>query len=174
MYDCTFADLSEEAVTKEYVEEMHKRGVYVCGVSNYRNETWNQKAIRCGYDALCSGWDINPIEQGNICNLQSDIDFSDFTHEGSVTDNQLQLSNGDTVVPNFQIPSVFIGGGCLEVKFIGTISVVMGDKINLSVTSDNNDVHLFSTAFFEAAPTFTITSVGSTIISGIAYKASKL
>lgn len=174
LYDCTYADWLEESVTKEYVEEMHKRGVYVCGVSNYRNEAWNQKAIRCGYDAICSGWDINPIEHGNICNLQSDIDFSDFTHNGEVTNYELHLSDGNTVVPNFQIPSVFVGGGYLEVKFIGTLSVVMGDKINLSVSSDNNDVHLFSTAFFEAAPTFTITSVGSATISGITYKASRL
>ena len=50
----------------------------------------------------------------------------------------------------------------------------MGDKINLDITSNNDDVKILSTAFFESAPTFLITSVGNTMVKGIRYKAAKM
>ena len=174
LYDSTYADNANDSVTQEYVETMHEKGYLVCGVPNYRNEAWNQKALSLGYDALCSGWNINPIKNGNICELYADIDYSDFTHNGSVSDGELILANGNTVSPNFQIPSVFIGGGYLEIKFNGTLTIIMGDKINLSVTSNNDDVHIFSSAFFESAPTFQLTSSGNTTIKGMTFKASRL
>lgn len=174
LYDCTFADNADDSVTQEFVEEMHKKGYLVCGIPNYRSEAWNQKALRLGYDALCSGWNINPITDANICDLIADIEYSGFTHNGVVADGVLSLSNGNTVVPNFQIPSVFIGGGYLEIKFNGTLNFAMGDKINIDITSNNDDIKILSTAFFESAPTFLITSVGNTLIKGIRYKAAKM
>jgi hypothetical protein len=102
------------------------------------------------------------------------MSFSDFTHNGSVSNGVLTLANGNTVTPNFNIPSVFLGGGWLELKFNGTLVVTMGDKINETITSDGENIVTFSSSFFESAPTFTITSSRSTTITGIQYKASRL
>lgn len=177
LYDAAKIDSWDEDLVVDYVETMHNHGHFVAGIPNdipRRGEPSNQKYLRCNYDALCSGWNINKIENGNICNLSADIDFSDFTHNGSVSNGVLTLANGNTITPNFSIPSVFLGGGYLEIKFIGTLNFVMGDNINYTMSSDKYDVRVFSSAFFESVPTFTITSSGSTTITGIQYKASRL
>ena len=174
LYCAAKIDSKTESTVVDYVERMHKKGYFVAGIPFDRNEASNQKYLRCNYDGLCSAWDINRIENGNICNLSADISFADFTHNGSVSGGVLTLSNGNTIVPNFQIPSVFLGGAYLEIKFSGSLTVTMGDKINETVTSSGEKVVTFSSSFFESAPTFTITSVGSTTVTGIQFKASQL
>ena len=174
LYCAAKIDSKDESVVIDYVEKMHKKGYFVAGIPFDRNEASNQKYLRCNYDGLCSAWDINRLEHGNICELGADMDFSDFTHNGTVSGGVLTLANGNTIAPNFTIPSVFLGGAYLELKFTGTLTVQMGDKINETITSSGEKIITFSSSFFESAPTFLITSSGSTTITGIQFKASKL
>lgn len=174
LYCAAKIDSKDESVVIDYVEKMHKKGYFVAGIPFDRNEASNQKYLRCNYDGLCSAWNINRLEQGNICELGADIDFSDFTHNGTVSGGVLTLANGNTIVPNFTIPSVFLGGAYLELKFTGTLTVQMGEKVNETITSSGEKIVTFSSSFFESAPTFLITSSGSTTVTEIHFKASKL
>lgn len=165
--DFTDAELSE------IIALLHKNGYQIACAATYLNITQVQRLISLGFDCCSSGYEINEIDCGNLCNLSADIDFSDFITTGTVVDNVLTLESGDTIIPNASISSVFIGGGSLHILFSGTITISIAGRSG-SFTSDGNKSMWFSTRFLQEIPTFTITATANTEVYSITYRASKM
>lgn len=171
--DCSNSVFSEftDSDWKNYIEAIHNAGYFVGGA--YMTETVKQKMFGMGWDAYASTYPINEIESGNLCNLFADVSYDDFTTNGTVSDGVLTLSTGNTITPNATLPSVFLGGGSLHIRFNGSISVSFGG-VSGTFTSDGTKDVWFSSFFEEAAPTFTITATSETEVYDISYKASKM
>lgn len=164
-----------DADWKSLVEAVHKAGYLIGFVGGYAGEAKSQKLLSLGFDVSGSSWNIPEINNGNLCNLFGDVDFSDFVTNGTVANGVLTLSIGNIITPNASsIPSVFLGGGSLHIRFNGTITLVFGDSISDTFTSDGTAEMWFSTYFEESAPTFTITATANTEVYGITYKASRM
>ena len=159
---------------KALIDAVHSNGYLIGLMSGYAGEVLSQKLLGFGFDVSGSCWNINDFEYGNLCNLYADTNFEEFTTDGSVSNGTLSLSSGDEIVPNADIPSVFLGGGSLHIRFNGTISLVFGDNINANFTSDGSRDMWFSTFFEESVPTFTITATANTEVYDITYKASRM
>ena len=161
---------------REYVSTMHKMGKYVNDVPNYRSEAYTQTALEAGVDTLCSGWNIPDFGCGNICNLSGDVDYTMFSTNGTISNENVVLSNGQKVnVPTSLIKHVFIGGGYLTIRYIGTLKVKMGRHINREFNSDDSEkLRIFSSAFLDENAIFELTAVGSVTIKELQYKASEL
>lgn len=158
---------------KATAEDLHKNGYFIS--TAYVGETQKQKLFNLGFDAVASSYAINEIENGNICNLYCDTDFSDFITTGTVSGGTLTLAQNDTIVPTTVTDSVFLGGGSLHIRFDGTISLKFGKNINaLTFASDGMSDVWFSTYFEEAIPTFEITASEATEVYDVTYKASRM
>lgn len=131
---------------------------------------------RAGFDLFISSFNINEIESGNLCNLFGENEFSDFSTTGIVADNAITLSATQTIVPAETLPSVFLGGGCLRIRFNGEIILYLGDYINdtYHFTSDGSETYNFTTFFENESPTFRVYAVQSTTVYEIDYKASAM
>lgn len=168
-----------DADLDDLVEACHTRGVYIGYTNNYKNPIDNLRVLKHGFDFASSGWDVNDFNYGNLIHVSSDVDFSDFTHTGSVLDGKLFLENGDTVQLTTQLNSCFLAKGILDVVFDGSIGLSMGKYIDVKATdtklftSDSKNSIRFSTMFLELVPDFTITASGNVVISQIMYKASR-
>jgi hypothetical protein len=130
------------------------------------------EAMRCGFDLIGSGWDVEDFHDGNVSHLIGDTSFSDFTHNGTITNYTLVLSTGKTVSSN-NTDTVHIGKGSLHIRFNGTITVAMGEYINTNITSDGTEDVWLSTVFIDEAPNFSISAVNATTIYNITYDASR-
>ena len=127
-----------------------------------------------GFDFSASGWDINEIDNGNLCNLTADLRFDDFRTDGTEREAVLCLDAGQSVAPGVELPSEFLSGGSLHVRFEGKIRVEMGDYIHTEFASDGERSMWWSSYFIEQAPTFRITAGEPTRIINMTYKASKM
>ena len=154
-----------------YIDAIHEAGFTICGA--YINAQIWQKLYNMGWDILASGAQINEIEHGNLCNLYSDTSFADFTTAGTVSSGVLSLTAGQTITPSTTIPSVFLGGGSLHIRFSGKIYVNLG-KVVTSYTSDGTSDVWVSSYFEEAAPTFTIEADQNVNVYDLSYKASRM
>lgn len=164
-----------DAEIKEIVDLLHEHGYWIGLAGCYETEATNQRLMALGFDFSASGWHINEFESGNLCNLSADIDYSDFTTNGTVTNNLLTLTAGQTIEPNATLPTVFLGGGSLHIRFKGKIKINMGSYINnQEIESDGSQSLWFSTFFMRQIPTFSIEAVTSTEVLNIDYKASKM
>ena len=136
----------------------------------------NHKMITAGLDYICSTYQIPDIISGNICNLTNNESWSDFTTTGSVSNNAVSLSSGQTIRPHDTYSSVFLGGGAMHIRFNGSITVTMGHFINTAytLTSDGTEDIFISTYFDREAPTFTIAATAATTVYELTYKASNL
>lgn len=163
----------EDSDWVELVDAVHAAGYLIAFNGGYTGEVLSQKLFSLGFDYSGSGWNINEITHGNICNLFGDVDFSDFVTTGTVADEVLNLAADDTVLTSVT-NSVFLGGGSLHIRFNGTIHLKFGDYIDTDFTSDGFEEMWFSTYFEEAVPTFTITAITACEVFEINYKASKM
>ena len=100
----------------------------------------------------------------------------DLVDEGMITEREavLCLDAGQSVAPGVELPSEFLSGGSLHVRFEGKIRVEMGDYIHTEFASDGERSMWWSSYFIEQAPTFRITAVEPTRIINMTYKASKM
>lgn len=158
----------------EIVDLLHTNGYLIGFAGSYQTEAESQRLLSLGFDFSASGYQINDIDSGNICNLSADIDYSDFTTDGTIANNLLTLASGDTITLAETIPSVFLGGASLHIRFNGTLTIRMGNYINDSFTSDGSKSMWFSTYYLNSAPTFIITATAQTQIINIDFKASKM
>lgn len=166
-------DFTDEQL-RTIAREVHNVGCYVGYAGCYEPPQNNQKLLDMGFDFSASGWDINEIDNGNLCNLTADLRFDDFRTDGTERDAVLCLDAGQSVAPGVELPSEFLSGGSLHVRFEGKIRVEMGDYIHTEFTSDGERSMWWSSYFIEQAPTFRITAVEPTRIINMTYKASKM
>ena len=128
--------------------------------------------MRCGFDVLGSGWDVEDFHDGNIDHLIGDITFDDFAHEGTVINETLVLESGKWV-SNIASNIVHIGKGSLHIKFSGTIHVEMGRYINTDITSDGTEDIWLSTVFLDERPIFNVLTQSAVTIFNISFDSSK-
>ena len=166
-------DFTDEQL-RTIAREVHNVGCYVGYAGCYEPPQNNQKLLDMGFDFSASGWDINEIDNGNLCNLTADLRFDDFRTDGTEREAVLCLDAGQSVAPGVELPSEFLSGGSLHVRFEGKIRVEMGDYIHTEFASDGERSMWWSSYFIEQAPTFRITAVEPTRIINMTYKASKM
>ena len=166
-------DFTDEQL-RTIAREVHNVGCYVGFAGCYEPPQNTQKLLDMGFDFSASGWDINEIDNGNLCNLTADLRFDDFRTSGVERDAVLHLAPGQTLEPGVELSSEFLSGGSLHIRFAGKIRVEMGDYIHTEFESDGERSMWLSTYFMEQAPTFRITAVEPTRVINITYKASKM
>lgn len=164
----------EDDELQELVDLLHNNGYFIVFDGNYYDEEKNQRLKQMNFDGQTTNWDIPKFESGNVCNLSAEIDYSEFTHNGTVTDNELTLAAGNTIEPNFNFESMFISKAYLEIRFAGTITISMG-KVTGTFVSDGSKTTVFSNVFLnsQTPPKFVITAVSETKVIDIVYKVSK-
>jgi len=156
---------------KAYIEAIHSAGYYI-GTAYPGNNSY--LLLDQGFDVIASSGAINDISNGNLCNLDSGSDFADFTiSNGTISNGTLTLANYATVVPATALPTVFLGGGSLHIRFSGRVFINLGTQ-NMAVTSDGSKDVWVSTFFEEQQATFRVEASGEVIIYDITYKASKM
>ena len=163
-----------DAELTEIVGALHAEGYWIGYAGSYLQEPVSQRLLALGFDFCASNYQINEFESGNLCNLNADIDYGDFITTGTVTNSLLTLQNEETLEPNANLPTVFLGGGSLHIRFVGTITISMGKYINTSITSDGTQSMWFSTYYLNRIPTFLITATAETQIINVDFKASKM
>lgn len=157
----------------EIVNTLHTNGYWIGFAGSYVSETESQRLLRLGFDFSASGYQVNDFENGNICNLSADLDYSDFNTNGTVANNMLTLATGQTIAPNATIPSVFLSKMSLHITFSGTINLKMG-HIDSTITSDGSKSMWFSSYKIVSDPTFLITATSETYIINISFKSSEV
>jgi hypothetical protein len=158
---------------KDIVDTLHSEGYLIGFAGCYNSENQNQRLLSLGFDFSGSGWQIPEFFNGNICNLDGNFNFSDFSTQGTVENGILTLVEGQTVAPATSIPQCFVGGGCLTIRFSGTIQFVFGNYINESFTSGGEKQLTFTTYFLDSVPTFSISASENTDIFELSYRASE-
>lgn len=167
------SDFTDEQL-RVIVREVHNAGCHVGYAGCYESPVVSRKLLGMGFDFSASGWDINEIESGNLCNLTADVEFGDFVTDGTVKDAVLELKAGQTVKPGAHLKHEFLAGGSLHIRFEGVIYVEMGDYIHSEFESDGSQSMWFSSYFMEQVPAFTITGKRNARIINMTYKASKM
>ena len=157
---------------KARIDLLHENGSLDIWNSFYDSGADTQRALKLGCDFSTSGWDIPEIENPNICNITSDLNYEDFSTNGVVNGGVLTLSNNQYVKKILE-GNTFLSGSSLRINFTGTLHVKLGDFIDDDITSDGVQDNWFSTYHLESYPSFELTSVGDTTINYITYKASK-
>ncbi len=159
---------------QEFVDYLHSYGYFIVFNGNYYDEEKNQRLKLMNFDGQTTNWDIPKFESGNVCNLSAEIDYSEFIHNGSVSNNELTLAIGNTIEPDFTFESMFLSKAYLEIRFAGTITISMG-KVTGTFVSDGSKTTVFSNVFLnsQTAPKFVITAVSETKVIDIVYRVSK-
>lgn len=156
---------------------VHEKGCLLGIAGCYQTALQNIAFFEAGGDVNASGYFVNDFQQGNICNLKGDVDYSDFTiTNGSVVDGVLTLASGGTISSG-ALSSIYLGKGSLRIRFNGTLQVTsFGHSrfTDITLSSDGTLTKWLSTYFLEQTPTFSITATESTEIYMIDYKASKV
>lgn len=172
MLDATAFDQMTTDQLKAMTNLIHSYGCLAMIPAFYLSVEKRIEAMRCGFDLIGSGWDVEDFHDGNVCHLIGDTSFTDYTHNGTVTDYTLVLSAGKTVSSN-NTNVVHIGKGSLHIRFNGIITVTMGEYINTNLTSDGSEDVWISTVFVDETPNFSISVVNATTIYSITYDASR-
>ena len=156
---------------KKIADEVHKLGCLIGWAASYDSEQISQILLLAGFDASAAKNQVNDFDYGNLCNYNTDLDFSDFTTNGTVENGILTLSPNQTLKPKVTWEKMFLGKEVLRLKFKGTISLNMYGTNRL--VSDGNVTNFFSSYICDGIPSFTITAITETNISTCNYKASK-
>ena len=172
----TFFDETGGETLAELAQAVHEQGCMLGIAGVYSTPTRLAKFFADGGDVNASGWTVNEFDNGNICNLRGDADFSDFTvTDGTASDGVLSLAtNGKIASPAYN--AVYLGKGFLRIRFSGEIKVLSfghSKNTNATFTSDGSQTIWLSSFFLEQTPTFEIQAVSATEIYMITYSSSK-
>jgi len=171
MDDVSARDLSTDELLS-FADVVHKNGGYIgsCGV--YQSAGTNLKLAKLGFDWNATGNEVEYFGSGNLLNLHDNENFEDFYTQGDVTSGVLHLTNGQYLSSALR-ESVFLSKAILQIRFVGELSITMGDYINnLTVESDGVNAIELSTFFINMPPNFTIQSIGNSTVYDCVYKAS--
>jgi hypothetical protein len=161
-----------ESQLKAIVDLVHSYGCLALIPAVYLTVPQRIMAMRCGFDLLGSGWDVEDFHDGNIDHLIGDVTFDDFSHEGTVTNETLVLANEEWI-SNVNSDNVHIGKGSLHIKFNGTIHVQMGRYIDTDITSDGTEDIWLSTVYLDERPIFNIQAQSAVTVYNITFDSSR-
>ena len=161
-----------EADWHNMAKTVHSAG-YLIG-SAYTSPLLLPVLQRAGFDMFIANYNINNIDNGNICNLYGETDFTGFTTTGTVSNNVVTLATGQELKPTQELQTAFLGGGYLSIRFSGSIYLYMGAYLNNAYhfESDGTIPIEFTTLYENAIPTFRIVAKEDTTIYEIVFKSS--
>lgn len=138
----------------------HSHGCYVGFAGCYESPETSARMFSLGFDFSASGWDINEIRHGNLCNIS--------------LENSVSLEPGEPLkLKKKRLPELFLSGASLRIAFKGTLHIRMGSHIDSDFTSDGStSIHL-STYFLEESPDFSISAVDAAEITYLTYSVSE-
>ncbi|MGN0189453.1 MAG: hypothetical protein ACI395_08065 [Candidatus Cryptobacteroides sp.] len=148
-----------DAQLREIVLGAHSCGCYVGFAGCYESPETSSRLFSLGFDFSASGWDINEIRSGNLCNL-------------SLNDN-VSLKAGEPLkIRKKRLGKPFLSGASLRIAFKGTLHIKMGPYIDSDFTGDGSSIHL-STYFLEDRPDFSIYAVTDAEVTYLTYRVSE-
>lgn len=165
-------DFTDEQLS-EIVREVHLAGCHIGIAGCYENPVRNVALAGLGFDFSASGWEINEIADGNLCNLSGDLDFSGF-RGGRMLDGILYLADGQRLKPAVKFGREFLSGASLHIRFKGRLHIRCGEYINNDFESDGSKSVWLSTYFLDMAPDLEIRAAGSAEIHSITFKVSRM
>lgn len=180
--DTDLANKMNDEEIKGIIDILHRNGYIVMNNGNYYTEEKNQKLLRFGIDGSLSGWHVPYFTNGNLYDISSDIDFSDFTHNGNISSSggTLILSSGQTIKPNISTTKYFLAKEQLSITFKGKIKIKLGkmlvdtQSVNGVFESDGTNSIVFSSGVLNSTLQCNITAIDETKIISMEYKASKV
>lgn len=153
------SDFTDEQL-RQIVAGVHSLGCDIGFAGCYETPQTSVRLFSLGFDFSASGWDINEIRSGNLCNIC--IEPTICLEPGQAL---------ETGIP--ELPSPFLSGASLRIAFKGTLHIRLGSHIDADFTSDGtNSIHL-SSYFLNEQPDVQITAVSGTTISYFTFKASE-
>ena len=154
---------------KEIIREVHKLGCFIGFTGAYQSKNNIPKFTKM-FDFNASGMQINDFEYGNMVNAVCDIDFTDITHNGTVENGVLHLSDGQffqtTGASKFLIKQV------MDITFNGKL-YFLGTGSGIYIESNDDNSLKDSRFFLNEEPYTRWVSSGDTYIKNIVVKASK-
>lgn len=171
----SFSKFLSEGTMEELIQAVHEKNCMIGIAGSYTPTDQTMTFFNLGGDFSATASFVNDFENGNLCNLKGDFDYSDFeVKRGKVKDGILTLKEGGTITKT--LPEVYLGKGSLKMKFKGTLRIeYFGHESHegVEITSDGTCTEWVSTYFLEQSPTFKVIAVGEVEIFMIDYKASK-
>ncbi|MDT3388861.1 MAG: hypothetical protein LIR46_14060, partial [Bacteroidota bacterium] len=164
---------TDEELT-DIVETLHKKGIIIGFQDTYIAGALGQKYFQMGFDFCATTWEINDFMSGNIYNKVSDIDFSDFETNGTVTDDNLVLTSNQYVRIADQSVN-FLSGVICYIRFSGALDIRICDGFRTNAyTSDGSNYVRISAGALSKAPIISMTATSTTTIYEIKCIGSKL
>lgn len=157
---------------KELVGTLHENG-YMIGIA-YSDNNWHKYAAY-GFDVNATIRHINRIEKGNLCNLDSIFDFSDFEYTNATLSNGvLTFTSAGTIKPKIENTSYSLCGFDVEFDMTGTVTIpaVGEQKSSYNLTSDGSYPVFCVTPIINGSPAITINVASGTVIRDVFFKAS--
>ncbi len=171
----SFATFKANNTLQQLADAVHATGCLLGLASCYQSTDDNEYFFRNGGDVGASDNLVNFPESGNQTNINGNITFDKFSHNGSVNNGVLTLGIGGTITLLNTPPAVFIGKAQLELKFNGSLKILSFGRCtaNTILTNDGTKVIRLSTYFQNASPTFSLEADSATDIYMIHFKSSE-
>lgn len=161
-----------DAGLKELVETLHENG-YMISISYSDNNVHKYSAF--GFDTIGTIRHINRIREGNLCNLNSVFNFSDFEYTNATLSNGiLTFSSAGTIKPKIESINYPFCGFDIEFDMTGTVTIpaVGEQKTSYNLNSDGSYPVFCATPIINGSPAITINVASGTVIRDVFFKAS--
>ncbi|MDY0141684.1 MAG: hypothetical protein RBR97_07315, partial [Bacteroidales bacterium] len=157
------------------IKEVHKRGCLfgICGCYMSANDA--VRAYRCGADFSASDSEVNPIEYGDIYDINGELTFSDFATTGTLVDNSIVLNIGDTITVPSSSDIPFLHASSVAITYNGKLTISLAGLRNPTSLSSNGEECVEWSGFaINTAPYLTITANEETTVKSIRFLAKKM
>ena len=161
---------------REIVDTLHQNGFRIA--TSYKDESWH-KYSALGFDMNGAQWQVNRIEQGNLCNFDSVFGFEHFTFTNAAeADGVLTFTAAGTITPQVDDTVRDLCAIDLEMDFTGTITVpAFGElqastRASVAYTSDGSRPVFVAVPIVHGSPKITLSVASGTVIRDIQFKAS--
>ena len=173
-YSITNNELSlTDAELKELAELCHSYNSFIGFAGVYQTAAQNTHLLDIGFDYMSSGWEVEDFDSGNLVSIRSNGNFSDFSHEGSVSNETLMLASGKEIWKEPAGSAPILAKCSLKIRFSGTLIFNIGSYIyNTSITSDGSKDVVLTSAFFREVPAFHAKASGSVSVYSCVFDAS--
>lgn len=162
--DVWYPDYTNATLTEQAVKALHEAGQFVAAWTIPADKYDEIKKM--GVDILASDY-ISPSRMDVGEWVRTDVDFSEFTTGGSVTDNALQLSSGQSA--SWTGESTWLGGYYLEVIGKGSFTIT-APNLSKAISSADIDTFVFAGMCDNKTMQVTITASAASEIQFISFK----
>lgn len=171
MYNMSNPTSFTESQLREIIAAVHDVGCLIGFTGVYQSRNDIHKYIDYGFDFNASGLQVNDFESGNMWDYTGDLDFSEITHNGTVTNGVLHLANGEYIRIAGNAAN-FLTKVSMHITFNGKL-YVDGAGSGIYMESDGNNSMWESRFYNNVTPVYKWESSGDTYIYNITVKASK-